>query len=258
MSYSNKLAEQIIEYYLKHLREEIEVEKSNGELIFSFPFYISGGHFIEISVKQLQDYILFTDHSRTIGDLFLSGLDIKGKNRILMERIVNEYKLQIEGNEIKAYAKLEKSGEILHKLIQTLFKIGDFELLKKIKYFKAPKIVREVKKIIDETNIPYKFHNNAILPGEEIKRIQFDFLIENGTLKAIKTIDIRRNLETYISSWAFKFDDLRKVSPQTERIVIYNPENEQWYEFAYLLEAEGRAKTIPFDKEEIKRIILQN
>ncbi|MCD6222008.1 DUF1828 domain-containing protein [bacterium] len=250
-----KIEERIKEKYIIALKENIKTEKIGGEIIFSLPFYISGGHFLEISVTPLQgNYIKLSDKSRTIGDLFLSGLNIKGKNERRIKEIIKRFNLQINENyEIIAAGKMEEAGKIIHQVILAAIQIGSLEILREIKLYKEEKIVRNVRKIIEETKIPFKYGPRAILPGKELQTIQFDFLIENGNLRAIKTIDRKTGIDTYVEAWAFKLDDITKIYRDIRKIIIYNPENNQWYKYSNILEK--RAETIPFDKKEIIKAI---
>jgi len=253
-----ELKNQIIDRYLTYLKNDIKVEKSNGKLIYSLPFFISGGHFIEITVSQLHgNYVRFSDESRTIGDLFLSGLEIK-KHRHEIEKIIKTFQLEIneKSGEITAIGTLDNAGEILHRIITSSIQLGRMELLRTLKMFSESTFVRKIKKIIDTTKIEYKFMDEAIIKGKKIKEIRFDFLIQNGKLKAIKAIDRKQHLDIFVAGCAFEFEDFKCVYPDADRIVIYNPENEQWSKYSYILEENKIAKTIPFEENRIKEVVL--
>ena len=232
-----EIDKKIIESYMRALKENIYVKKYPGRIVFSLPFYISGGHFIEITAKTKgEEYISFSDKTRTIGDLFLSGLSISGKNKKIIDEIVKRHRLNLNDNlEITAIAKIQDAGKILHQIILALISIGNLEILGKLKIFQPEKIVRKVKQIAEKVEVPVKYGPAAVVPGFEVERLNFDLVIENGGLRVVKTIDRKGGFEDYIEACAFKFEDVIKANKNVKRTVIYNPENEKWDAFKHII-----------------------
>lgn len=254
-----KIEKKIVEEYIKNLRENIRIEKHGQQLIFSLPFYISGGHFLEVTAQQHGKHIIFSDKTRTIGDLFLSGMNIPGRNGAMINRIINRYQLQMNDNyEITTSAKMENAGKILHQLILALVNIGNLEILNTFKMYRPEKIVRTVKRIVESTSVRFKYGPAAIVPGYELPELNFDFVLENGGIHAIQTIDVQRGLDSVAESCAWKLGDARTKNARLQRTVIYNPAMDQWDKFAPILKSRSEAVIPITDEKQISKIITHS
>lgn len=129
-------AKKIISQWLVFLNKETGLgeEKRDGDVIISFPFTTPDGHFVEISIHQLQsNYLRLSDMENTKSELFLQGMDINSNVRDTIEEIVAQNKLKIEDDEIFTIVKMEKVGEAIRNMLQVLLRISDLIFLKGVK-----------------------------------------------------------------------------------------------------------------------------
>jgi len=251
-----KIGEEIINQYLDALREKIVCEETDHGAIISLPFYITGGHSVEVTVREKQHgYLLFTDESQTIGDLFLSGLATGGRTGAIIRKVVGEHEIQIdeETSEIKAVGQMSQAGDILHNMILAAVKIGGLEILKRANLYPVPKIVRQVRRILKEEKVQY--HSNYMVPGKESPKIRVDIFSQNGVDRVIQTMDRERDFGTYIDAWAFRLHDMKMANKKLHILAVYNPDNADWYPLSHLIE--GRAdKVAPAQDDQLRRAIL--
>lgn len=254
-----RLEKKIVDEYIKNLQENIRVEKHGKQIVFSLPFYISGGHFVEIFVQQYGNHIKFSDRTKTIGDLFLAGMNMPGRNKAIINRIIERYQLKIDNDfEIIALAKMEDAGKVLHQLILALVNIGNLEVLNTLKTYRPEKIVRTVKTIVENAGVPFKYGPAAIVPGKELPELNFDFVLENGGIHAIQTIDVQRGLDCVAEACAFKLTDAKEKNRHLQRTVIYNPAMEQWDKFAPILKRRAEAVIPITDEKQISKVVTHS
>ena len=126
----------IVSEWLTFLNREIEWTERDGDIIITFPFTVPDGHFVEISIHQLQsNYFRLSDMETTISGLFLQGMDINSDARDTIEEIVAENKLKIENDEIFTIVKMNSIGETeaIHNMLQALLRISNLIYLKGVK-----------------------------------------------------------------------------------------------------------------------------
>lgn len=219
----------IIGDYLEILGKGIEVTKNNEGYVLSLPFVSWSGHLLEIHVRELQgDYIVLSDMENEIADLWLSGMNVSGRNRKIIEDIADQYDVQLRGDEILAQVPLSKAGETVHRLIQTLIRAGDISLLHRMTPIKETPIKRKVRKLLKSSKIDFLTGPGATFNGRISKGYELDFLVLNERKSAIKTVEAKRALRTRVEAFAFEFGDIRDANPELERIGIYDRDNEQW------------------------------
>lgn len=127
-------AKGIIFGWLAFLNGETEWEKKDGDVIISFPFTTPDGHFVEISIHQLQsNYLRLSDMENTLSELFLQGMDINSDTRNIINEIITQNKLKIEDDEIFTIVKMEAMGKAIRNMLQTLLSISNLIFLKRSK-----------------------------------------------------------------------------------------------------------------------------
>jgi len=226
---TDMICKNIIDDYIKILRDGIEVEQSNGEYIVSLPFLSWSGHYLEIHVRQLMgDYVALSDGEHEIADLWLSGMSISGRNRNIIRDIAVQYDVRLEGDEIIAKVPLSKAGETVHRLVQAFVRIGDISLLHRIIPVKETPLKRRVGRLLKRSKIDFITGPRATVNGQISKGYELDFLVLNGRKSAIKTIEAKRALKTRVEAFAFEFGDIKAANPAMERIGVYDKNNEQW------------------------------
>lgn len=237
--------------YLQTLKSGIEIAQIDGKYVISLPFVSWSGHLLEIHVRELQGgYIGLSDIENEIADLWLSGMEISGRYRNIVQDIVNQYNLKLEGDEIIARVPLSKAGETVHQLVQALIRIGDLSFFHRITPIKETPLKKRTRQLFQRSKLKFITGPRATLKGEISKGYELDFLILNGRTSAIKTIEARRGLRIQVEAFAFEFEDIKNANPQTERVGIYDEDNDLWNENLLRI---ARAKTeviLPIQKKD--------
>lgn len=258
--FTNEL-DKIIKDYMATLQKGIEVFERNGRSIISLPFESWSGDFLEISVKRLgSEYVVLSDMSHEIGELWSNGMNLGRKHRRIIKDITNQYNVQVVDDEITAQVPFNEVGRFMHAMIQALLRIGDLTILHQLKPLRKTPLAAEVDGIIRETKLDYSRGIQAILPGKIIgtKGHQFDFVVFNGRKIAVKTLDqkLQETLTTKVKASAFEFYDVRLEDNSLVGLSIYDENNDLWSDDHFNILREF-GKVIPKqEKEEVKAFLL--
>lgn len=246
------ICQKIVSDYLETLKNGIEITQRDGGYIVSLPFVSWSGHYLEIHVRQLTgNYIALSDMENEIAELWLSGMRIFGRHRSIIQDIITQYDVRLEGDEILAQVPLSKAGETVHRLVQALIRIGDLSLLHRIIPIKETPITKRVRKLLQDSRIEFIAGPRATLNGKISKRYQLDFLIRNGRGSAIKTVEAKIGLRTKVLAFAFEFYDIKGANPEIERVGIYDETN-KWDEDLVKIAESNTEIILPIqNKEEI-------
>jgi len=253
--------DKIIKDYLATLQKGIEVFERNGRSIISMPFESWSGDFLEISIKRLgSEYIVLSDMSHEIGELWSSGMNLRRKHRRIIKDITDQYNVQVIDDEITAQVSLSEVGRFIHAMIQALLRIGDLTILHQLKPVRETPLAAEVNEIIKETKLSYSRGPEAVLPGKivGIKGHRFDFVVFNGRKIAVKTLDQKRQgtLTIKVKSSAFEYYDVKLEDNSIVGLSIYDENNDFWSDEHFSILREF-GKVIPKqEKEEIKAFLL--
>ncbi len=79
-------------------------------------------------------------------------------------------------------------------------------------------------------NRGYKVRASHALPGKLRNAIEFDEVVEGGTLCACKIFEIQSELTRNLDAWAFRLRDVKDHDPRVATLLIYNPDAGRWTE----------------------------
>lgn len=123
----------IMEYY-SWLKDNtaIREDKGTGWFAISTPFVGLFNDCVEIFVKKKSDTeILLSDDGETLGNLSLCGVDIyrSAKRKNYLQRILNNYGVTMENEEIVTVSNGADFAKKKHALISAIMSISDMDLL---------------------------------------------------------------------------------------------------------------------------------
>ena len=92
----------LIDDYAAWLKSEIKFEKIGEYYEITTPYLDNANDYLQIYVKQVGDDIFFTDDSATMHNLKMHGFQMTSNRKLHLQRILHQYGVQIEGDELIA------------------------------------------------------------------------------------------------------------------------------------------------------------
>lgn len=246
------LVNTMINAYLQAIRDGIVIAERGQDYAISLPFLTAGGHFVQIwAEEKAPNFVVLSDKGGAIGELWLSGLSgLKiGKKKRIIEKVVQEYNLHVEENEIVMQANIADIGKVIHSMVQALLRIDDLRILHRIPVVKEEKMQKRLRRILTGTELHDFCRKEAIVRGKEVANHTVDLIVPNEDHKtAVKGIDRQRDLETLVEAWAFKFEDMRRGEPNLRLIALFDEQNDRWTDDLFDV-MRKRSKLLPIQDE---------
>lgn len=205
-------ASSLVDGYLRWLRENLRAEEIDGGVVMiSTPFLDRHSDEIELFLRKENDAFRISDDGYTVSDLRSGGIDLaKGSRRQQLERILNGYGVQLDGEELWVKATQAEFAQKKHNLVQAILAVDDLHVIA------SPQVVQffrdDVEAFLRGEDIP--LFRDVKLSGKSGLDHHFDVSFPSDArrpervLKAINTL--RRDTAT---AFAFAVDDVRKVRP---------------------------------------------
>ncbi len=89
------------------------------------PYLDNANDYLQIYVKQEGNDIFFTDDSITIHNLKMSGLQLTRNRKLQLQKILYQYGVRLQGNELIAKAPINSFAQKKHLFIQAMIRIDD-------------------------------------------------------------------------------------------------------------------------------------
>lgn len=220
--------QKMIDSYANWIKERITFEKVNEYYEITTPYLDRFDDFLQIYVKQLKDGTIYmTDDGYIIGNLLSCGLSLrKNSNKFkILERIVNNYGLQLKGEEITTKAELNNFPLKKHLMVQAMLSVDNmFELRKEnVKNL----FLEDVIEYFDKNDIFYT--RDFSIVGKTGNIYSYDFHFQrsknNSNERFFRTINkLNKTIrDSTIFNW---IDTKEKRTDKSELIVILNDENQ--------------------------------
>ncbi len=218
--------EELIKSYAEWIKKEISVAKYGEYYELTTPYLDRFNDYLQIYVKQdLNGNIELTDDGYIIDNLLSSGISLKnGTNRKEhLDKIINNYSLRLEDNNIVAVATEDTFPQTKHMLIQAMLSIDDMfetnnENVKNM-------FLDDVEVFFNENNIYYSKDFSIIGKTGSIYNYDFHFQrTANSPERFCKVInkanESKRNLTIF--NW---IDTQEKRGGESQLIVMLNDNN---------------------------------
>ena len=114
--------QKLIDEYATWLRKEITFEKVGEYYEITTPYLDSANDYLQIYVRQDGDELYFTDDSATINNLKMSGFQLTAARKKHLQRILNQYGVKLNGDELIAKAPANSFAQKKHLFIWMIFK----------------------------------------------------------------------------------------------------------------------------------------
>lgn len=200
---TSKKCTDLVNDYIEWLRQKIKVEAIGEFCEITTPFLDRHNDQIQFYLKKVGNIFILTDGGYTLGDLKLSGLEIKTeKRKQILSSILNGFGAKLKGDEIIMEANPEEFPQKKHSLIQAMLAVNDLFVLSEPN---VADIFREdVEKYLRIHKIRYTPYVNFV--GKSGFNHLFDFVIPASEIRYERIIRVvnhptKQNITLMIFSW---------------------------------------------------------
>lgn len=222
--------QKIKELLLNFFDSSIKIESDEKECRIIFPLYGRDNDLLELSIKKSslpeKGKYYITDDAENISSLYLYGMNIEGdnKSKSILDSIEKTLNVNIENNEIRAYANDSDLGLIISKVLSSILGVQYLQYLSKPKMITAFK--QTVKIFLDEVSPDYLY--NPKIKGSTGEVSRFDF----GYPQYKIYID---SLHATTDYWAFnrtiatciKSIEITRITPELKVVALYDDVDEE-------------------------------
>jgi hypothetical protein len=218
--------QKMIDDYANWLKNEISIAKIGEYYEITTPYLDRFNDYLQIYVKQDSNgKIILTDDGYIIGNLISGGMSFRdgSKRQIMLQRIIRNFDLKLEGENITATATMSNFSQKKHMLVQAMLSIDDmFEVSSdNVKSF----FIEDIETYFNANEIYYS--KDFSLIGKTGSIYTYDFHLQRTKDKperfcrAINKLnESKRNLTLF--NW---MDTQEKRNNEGSLIVLLNDEN---------------------------------
>ena len=145
--------QKLIDEYATWLRKEITFEKIGEYYEITTPYLDNASDYLQIYVRQDGDELYFTDDSATIHNLKMNGFQFTATRKRHLLRILNQYGVKLNGDELIAKAPTHSFAQKKHLFIQAMLRIDDMFTISKSKV--ASLFLDDIQEFFEEKEIYY-------------------------------------------------------------------------------------------------------
>ena len=124
--------QQLIDDYAAWLKQEITFEKVGEYYEITTPYLDISNDYLQIYVRQIGDDVYFTDDSATIRNLKMEGFQFTPARKKHLQRILNQYGVELDGDELICKVKVNSFAQKKHLFIQAMLRIDDMFTISKV------------------------------------------------------------------------------------------------------------------------------
>ena len=125
--------QKLIDEYAAWLKSEITFEKIGEYYEITTPYLDNSNDYLQIYVRQIGNDIYFTDDGATIKGLKMSGLQFTPNRKTHLQRILNQYGIKMDKDELVAKVPINGFAQKKHMFIQAILRIDDMFFVSKSK-----------------------------------------------------------------------------------------------------------------------------
>lgn len=204
--------DELIDEYLQWYKSKtiITTNDPTGWVAIRTPFVGLFNDYIEIYAKKDGDRVFLSDNGETINNLELSGVKLtKGGRHDISGRILLNYGIKRNGDELLVEATRKDFPQKKHNLITAIIEFSDLYLLSKEKV--ATFFVNDVREYLSHNSIIYT--PDFISKGRTGLEFAFDFQIaqkkKEVVIKSFSSLN-KSNIPHFLFAW----EDIRPVREQ--------------------------------------------
>ena len=205
------------------MAKEITFEKVGEYYEITTPYLDSANDYLQIYVRQDGDELYFTDDSATINNLKMSGFQLTAARKKHLQRILNQYGVKLNGDELIAKAPANSFAQKKHLFIQAMLRIDDMFMISKSKV--ASFFLDDIQEFFDEKEIYYS--DNVQFTGISGFAHNYDFLLQRSRTKPERLCQAVNNPnKSSMGNILFAWNDTKPARKNgSQLIVILNDQN---------------------------------
>ena len=187
------------------------------------PYLDNANDYLQIYVRQDGDELYFTDDSATIHNLKMSGFQFTTTRKKHLQRILNQYGVKLNGDELTAKAPANSFAQKKHLFIQAMLRIDDMFAISKSKV--ASLFLDDIQEFFDEKEIYYS--DNVQFTGISGFAHNYDFLLQRSRTKPERLCQAVNNPnKSSMGNILFAWNDTKPARKNgSQLIVILNDQN---------------------------------
>jgi len=215
--------QKLIDEYISWLRSEITFEKIGEYYEITTPYLDNANDYLQIYVKQDGNEILFTDDASTIQGLKMSGLQFTPNRKELLKRILFQYGVVLNGDELTCKAQVNNFAQKKHMFLQAMLKIDDMFSITKARV--SSYFLEDIQEFFLEREIYCS--ENVQFTGVSGFSHNYDFLLQRSHTKPERLCRAVNNpSKTSMGNVLFAWNDTKPSRrPDSQLIVFLNDVN---------------------------------
>ncbi len=215
--------QKLIEDYTSWLKSEITFDKIGEYYEITTPYLDNANDYLQIYVKQEGNDILFTDDSAIIHGLKMHGIQLTSNRKSYLERILCQYGVKLQGDELVAKAPINGFAQKKHLFIQAMLRIDDMFSVSKSKA--SSFFLDDIQDFFAEREIYYS--DNVQFAGISGFAHNYDFLLQRTKTKPERFCQAVNNPnKSNMGNILFAWHDTKPArKSESQLIVILNDTN---------------------------------
>jgi hypothetical protein len=212
--------------------EVIEAKSQEGRVYLSLPLMNAEGYQVTIAIEQVADHrAVLTDLGETLA--FLDSRGIPTRLASIRERIDSRaaaFGIEQHGKELSKTVALPLQGLDVQLFAEALSGLTHVIFRSEHSQPRSSHVYHRVADGLRKANIPFVTGRDALIAGSSSKLIQVEFLLGAKVRAAIKTVQRKGRMHDYMEQWGFRWADARQAEPTLVRVMLYDPEHQEWDE----------------------------
>lgn len=213
----------LIDNYARWIKSEITFTKVGEYYEITTPYLDSANDYLQIYVRQKGDEVFFTDDGYIIQSLKMAGVKLNKSKNEQINRLLNQYGVQREGDDLVAKANIHDFGKKKHLFIQALMRADDMFISSKSRISSI--FLDDIQGFLDEEEIFYS--DNVQFTGTSGFSHNYDFLLQRSKSKPERLCQaVNSPNKSNMSNILFAWNDTKPVRRKESQLIVFlNDEN---------------------------------
>ena len=207
----------LIDQYTLWLKSEISFDRVGEYYEITTPYLDNANDYLQIYVRLQGDEVYFTDDSATIQRLRMGGLQFSQNRKLHLQRILNQFGIQLNKDELIAKAPIGSFAQKKHAFIQAMLRIDDMFALSKTKV--ASLFLDDIQEYFTEHEIYYT--DNVQFTGTSGFSHNYDFVMQRSKTKPERLCQaVNLPNKTSMSNILFAWNDTKPSRKSDSQLIV--------------------------------------